>query len=625
MHTAHHQLKTVTVPVTKAIQRFSQIKKLNPIPTNGIIDKTLPAIGATYTEIKEKRNSIIILANVSIILSKQGQHEADDHTFAVYKDVTPKKLQKYLDSKVPYKKILTTPEGFISKVRRLLGEGMYKDYFLLVDECHKLITDSGFRKEIVLPMEDFFKFEAKAMISATALIPSDPRLKEQGFKVYKVEPDYEYQKEILVTKTYNTLERLLTLLKEKPSACYCIFFNSIQGIKSALEGIAKEYGQENVMHGYRIFCSRESADELRHENYEHAEIEVKTLAKYNFFTSSFYSGLDIYYQGSDVTVVIITDAGYASHSVVYPAVDVVQIYGRFRPYEIKDKHQQKLINWVESCTHIVRTNKNMPAMSRVDAELKITVTKLFHEYIRTFKLSAPLAITQQEIDKVLERVHPYHHLLNKDGSFNSYRMDNYLLVEEVKSYYQKFKSLVKAYEDSKRFHLTFERATGFNSSVDRLNYGKGKYSAQNYREVTDLLWEIEADPTYWPNQLMVQYLSQHFELIVNAYFTLGIEYLVKLKFQHNYIQRLMRIVEALEGKNKFAVIDEVQATFRTGEVYKASKIKEKLQEIFDLYGIPGKADGSEIERYFDVEPCQQNRQRAFRILRAKHTNAYERK
>lgn len=43
---------------------------------------------------------------------------------------------------------------------------VYEDYFLLFDECEKAIQDVGYRGDIYLPVEDFFKFNGKAMVSA---------------------------------------------------------------------------------------------------------------------------------------------------------------------------------------------------------------------------------------------------------------------------------------------------------------------------------------------------------------------------------------------------------------------------------------------------------------------------
>ncbi len=45
--------------------------------------------------------------------------------------------------------------------------------FCLIDDAHKSIKDVDYRTDIVLPMDDFFKFKAKALVSATPIKFSD--------------------------------------------------------------------------------------------------------------------------------------------------------------------------------------------------------------------------------------------------------------------------------------------------------------------------------------------------------------------------------------------------------------------------------------------------------------------
>ena len=88
----------------------------------------------------------------------------------------------------------------------------YKDYFLLIDECEKAIQDVGYRGDIYLPVEDFFKFKGKAMVSATPIIPSDPRFEEQGFEMLRIIPSFDFCKDLTVVITNNTVRVLRRLL-----------------------------------------------------------------------------------------------------------------------------------------------------------------------------------------------------------------------------------------------------------------------------------------------------------------------------------------------------------------------------------------------------------------------------
>ena len=63
---------------------------------------------------------------------------------------------------------------------------MYDDYFLLLDECEKTIQDVGYRRDIYLPVEDFFRFKNKAMVSATPILPSEMCIRDR----FRVIPHY---------------------------------------------------------------------------------------------------------------------------------------------------------------------------------------------------------------------------------------------------------------------------------------------------------------------------------------------------------------------------------------------------------------------------------------------------
>lgn len=180
---------------------------LKEIPTNVILYKTLTGLGATYSELKANRHSIIIEPNVPVITGKckSPKHEADN-LLGVCEGVTIDKIVKYLQSsKDKHYKILTTPESF-PKVKEAFQEvriSMYNTCFCLIDEAHKAVKDVDYRTDIVLPMDDFFKFKGKALVSATPIKFSDPRFEECQFKILKINPTFDYVREIDVKPCNN--------------------------------------------------------------------------------------------------------------------------------------------------------------------------------------------------------------------------------------------------------------------------------------------------------------------------------------------------------------------------------------------------------------------------------------
>ncbi len=174
------------------------------IPADCILSKRIPGCGATTLEIMTDRNSIIIVPNVPVINSKEKKFT---NIKGVYEDVKVSDIIKYLKENSQYK-IMTTPESFgkVKTACKRCGINIYSRFFLLDDECHQLVKDVDFRGDIVLPMDDFFQFAHKALVSATPIKFSDPRFKD--FNTVEICADYDYQQDIMVTHTYSMVVAL---------------------------------------------------------------------------------------------------------------------------------------------------------------------------------------------------------------------------------------------------------------------------------------------------------------------------------------------------------------------------------------------------------------------------------
>ena len=79
------------------------------IPTNCIINKLLPGLGATHCELTAPRKSIIIEPNVPVIESKARVHK---NALAVYKGVSIRQIADFLEAnREKDYKLLTTPKA----------------------------------------------------------------------------------------------------------------------------------------------------------------------------------------------------------------------------------------------------------------------------------------------------------------------------------------------------------------------------------------------------------------------------------------------------------------------------------------------------------------------------------
>lgn len=201
------QTKEIKISKTKdgRIPYLSEI--IGEIPTNTIFCKTLTGLGATYTEIKSKRHSIIVEPNVSTIESKESDPKhRGDNICPVYGEKKVDSIIRYiieLESK--FMKFLTTPESF-HKIKSAFEDldmigNLYDECFILFDECHKIIQDADYRKTIHLPLTDFFKFKQRAMVSATPIMLSDERF--DNFTLLTINPQFDFRQELKVIFTNN--------------------------------------------------------------------------------------------------------------------------------------------------------------------------------------------------------------------------------------------------------------------------------------------------------------------------------------------------------------------------------------------------------------------------------------
>lgn len=305
-------------------QKLSDI--MTEIEPNINLAKKFPGIGATYLEIHSHRPSILIEPNVPVIQGKCAKSDDDFKLFGVYEGVSIDAITRYLQKPNPYHKLMTTPESF-QKVKQAVnnvGIDLYSHFFCLMDESHLLVKDVDYRENIVLPMNDFFLFKQKALVSATPIALSDPRFKAQGFRTVTIDADYDYRQEITVIHSNNSLQSIREYLKEHDTPV-CFFINLVDYSHSLI----KELGIENES---SIFCAPKSALKLKHElNFHNAydEWRADRMRSFNFFTSRFYNAFDLELAYSP-HVVMLTDIKASAYTMLDIHTDCVQIAGRFR-------------------------------------------------------------------------------------------------------------------------------------------------------------------------------------------------------------------------------------------------------------------------------------------------------
>ena len=590
---------------SKGQEHFTDIPEVNPIPTNSIIYKTITGIGATHSEIVAKRNSIIIFPHISIVTSKHEAYKNEHNTLAIYGDVKYPEIYEYLTSDSEYAKILTTPKGLdkIIKVMQVFGNEFdyTKMFFLLLDECHKLVQDAEYRKDMIEVMDHFFDFERKAMISATPIPPSDIRFKKNDFKSIRVCPDYNYKQDVELIHADSLINGLERYFRENDVEHYYIFFNSVEGINN----IVKHFGFDD----YMIYCSRKSSDLLRLKNERNTSYAIGGFKRFNFLTSSFFNGLDITLD-YEPNIVILTDYGFRGHTILDPYTDILQIIGRFRKHYPEDVPYRKV-------THINNAMHFTSPISNSEAKHKVELSKNAYELVETLKHATGKEELTNLFDDALTTLKPFSRLRNKKGELCSFLYDNYLDDERVKNYYKGPEALRNAYNSTQLYRVDNKRDPYKNAELIKLQNKSIRYSkevSQLMANALDDLEQYEGLHEYHTQRSIIAKLSY---LIFEAYERLGYAVISQLKFRKRAIENAILKLNVREGKNSFPVINLVYSQFRLNTKYTWSAVKAKLQEVFDEFNINYTAKASDVEMYFEFKETKKDESRAYIFLRYK--------
>jgi hypothetical protein len=576
-------------------QWLSETEKfLRGTPSNYIIFKKLPGLGATHGEIKIYlwRHSIITEPNQPVIEGKGEELDEEGNKvypnmFGVYKGVSKKQVIDYLKSAIWPKKIVCTPEAFTTKVKPAIDEtdgfDLYNDFFLLLDECDKLTTENDYRDKIIAPMKDFFLFKDKAMISATALVPSDERFAQQGFKILEIRPQFDYSVNLNLVHTNNVLESIGFVMNKYNDGCYFIFVNSVKFayvVMKALDIVGKS----------KVFCSSNSFKTLREVGFHNFSSNLGDYETYNILTSRFYSAVDIKLSFKP-HVMILTNVLKAPHSIIDPYTDSVQIVGRFR-------------NGFDKATHITNFNPAIEVINPKQARLEISDGYLEYKRIanriaQVQTLGARKALTQatQRID-IKKFVDDQHELM-------SFMVDNHIHEQKIRGYFKANQLLLKAYQAVSYFSVNpipFICKVSDNQLYD-MEFAKNR-QARIERIATFIndLSEIEKEnKIVYSLGTTMRDIEKNYPEIIQYVNVLGYDCLKELEFNERRIKIKVFKTESNAKLYDARIVKEAQSWYKVGEKPLQRDSKQKLEKLFSKYSINIPPKGTAFLKYYEAD------------------------
>lgn len=538
------------------------------IPSNIILFKILTGIGATTLEIEYLlRNSIIIEPNLPVIKGKCKKHNKNGRKkliLGVYESITVDHIIDYLNSDVKATKILTTPESFfkVQQAFNELGIDMYTHSFLLFDECERVTQDVGYRAKITLPVEYFFRFKNKAFISATPTIPSDPRFEFQKFKHVYIKPDYDIRQNIKLIHTNNIQYTFKKFIEENSREQYFIFFNSTDSIAALITEL-------NIIDHSAVFCAKESKGKLKVNGFKHLSTDIGPFQKFNFFTSRFFSAVDI----DDVinpTIIMISDLVAAVHSKIDPKSEAIQIAGRFRK-----------IDGIKSIKEIIHITNTDPSLTSKTAQECLEDRKQDYAIYSAFKTihQASTTVYAREVMKEAMTMLSFAKYIDFHGNKNHFMDDNTVFEEQVKFHYQSITNLEKAYADGKHFKVKLFLETYEFTDWDRAQinkYARLKTIFETVMPVIKDLYESKQKGSFiWQHQMAS--LKEDYPSVFEAFDKIGLEEAKRLEFDHIKIRDAIKQKELSGQKSHFGFLKYIENSFLEGQAYASITITNKLK------------------------------------------------
>lgn len=586
-------------------QKLSSV--LKEIPSNTILCKTVPGNGATYCEIKAKRNSIIIEPNKPVIVGKTvAPKHKEDNLLGVYEGVTVDDIIEYIIRTRKYKKfikIMTTPESFnkIVSAAQVAGQDIANTCFVLFDECHKTVEDIDYRENITLPLDFFFNCKMKAIVSAT--LPrynyTDQRLKD--FTILKITPDYDYRHDIDLIITNNVLQEVYKQIEGNDTDTSVFFFvNSTDTIYALMK-------QTGTLDNSYVFCSQKSVLKLHTYGFDNASEDwLVSNKKYNWLTSRFYSAVDLEMDYKPI-VVMITECNVAEFTMFNPFTDSPQIVGRFR-------------NGVSKVIHITNIKQDFPKRSMEDILLKYECYKDTYQAIMDIRNTSSCDIMIEALDEAITLL-PYTRFLNKKTrKEDCFLIDNYIDTEIVKGYYHSSDDIVDAYNQSNYFKSYRKDITYPWGESEKLQIENHRNEVKKKRQMVIMMLEKIKDldcQTRLRLKLQLQAIDKE---LVEAYEIIGKERIEQLDYSISKIKKEIILKQHKEQTTSSDVIKTIALTFREGCTYYNSEIVEGITKIYETFNVlhKQKIQPKEITRFFETDVFRNHKGRGYKLIKSRY-------
>lgn len=587
--------ETFTLQVTDYLDKAFPDKHL---PMNAIIEKGKCGIGGTYMELMDKsRKSIIVVPTIGIIEDKT--HSLDENgklkypdLYDIYGKMTPEEILNDLINVQPHK-IIITPDSlgkFIdtAKSEKGLWERIKKEYFILFDEFHSIITEA-FRNKMIDAFEQLFEFENKSFISATPYYFSDPRMQNLDKYIISFYETFGMISIVNAKSVKAALNAILTGKVETTENVH-IFYNSVTEVSEA------------VKRAELVDCNIYCADNTKNmktlgnlKKFYKSRPATEQYKKFNFYTSKYFEGWDLINNNS--TIVLVTDV-HNPHTKVGISNKGVQAVGRIRTDKDNPKSYPSVIYHITNhlYNHHIKSEENFIKGYFFDANKRIENYNILlddckkegyepmneqTEFVKKFAKfdgkTGKAILSHTKVDQIINESvcnEVYNHIdfikeawINANYSIQTAYYEDILTPKEMK---RKSKAFVK------EIFETFQKLQPKSEFIF------------NSKEVEEQLEELKSK----------------YPVIYEAYQKLTLEEIESTYYKEKEVQKLLIL-----KNNKIAeyrTLKMLPLYFVVGKRYTKAETKAKLQEVYDKIGYTEKAKAEQLQskKWYEIKECK---------------------
>lgn len=532
----------------------------NGLP-DGIINKTKPDVGGTYSAANCDKNYIIVCPFRDLVDSIAADKNNRYNIFKCYKGVYEPEFKRYCkENKI--KKVAVTYDSFSNKILKWIDNP--NDWYIVIDEYHLLLSEIDYREDAITKLlESIKQFKHYSLLSAT---PIDVSFEIPAFKNlshYKVVWNESEKVNVMRYKTTKLiagvtnfinefLDNGLTIGNVKVEQLF-VFFNTVTGIEQIVNTL--KINPELV----KISCANRARNKKILGEYEIEPVTTPNK-KVNFFTKKGFQGCNMF--SNNALVVVVSD-GYRDTTLVDISTTLEQIVGRLRENnEYHNIFRNYIIHFYSNNNHILDDNEFSQLMSEKEADAKL-------------KISGWLKMSSEEREayrKDLKLEKSLISIVGGDMKINELKRQSFIYKQSIRKQYKDGFGIRAAYNKSNRFSIATNQKIW-----DDFNIKVKKAVTISYKDLLDD-YLINRDS---------EYLSDYPEFENIA------KYLTETEIhtlQYNKEKMLARVSDKIKLERVYRdIYREVGAGFIS-----IKDLKAIFTKLFDKYGINLKVKASLI-------------------------------